>query len=200
MTGLMIMLPVLFQLQITPNSVITGLCCQPSSGPLTVCWPGAVFSPLQSAWTWRGVGGTQKPRDLKKKKKTATASDGLLIAHAEPMCPQLIVTFLFKPSVTEVLSRQVIITISTSTTGQMTLEPGPIVLTWSSFIALLRLTRSFFTSTSCLMPGFLWQSRQNKHVELASTRSKKLVFTSVRGLHDYSWCIPIEKLYMEIRV
>lgn len=40
MTGLMIMFPVLFQPQITANSVIRGLLwplCQPSSGPLTVC-------------------------------------------------------------------------------------------------------------------------------------------------------------------
>lgn len=37
MTGLMIMFPVLFQPQITANSVIRGLLCQPSSGPLTIC-------------------------------------------------------------------------------------------------------------------------------------------------------------------
>lgn len=39
MTGLMIMFPVLFQPQITANSVIRGLIwplCKPSSGPLTV--------------------------------------------------------------------------------------------------------------------------------------------------------------------
>lgn len=52
MTGLMIMFPVLFQPQITANSVIRGLLCQPSSGPLTVCWPGAVFSQLRYAWTF----------------------------------------------------------------------------------------------------------------------------------------------------
>lgn len=51
MTGLMIMFPVLFQPQITANSVIRGLLCQPSSGPLTVCWPGAIFSHLRYAWT-----------------------------------------------------------------------------------------------------------------------------------------------------
>lgn len=60
MTGLMIMFPVLFQPQITANSVIRGLLCQPSSGPLTICWPGgvrgnggSVFSKLQYARTWR---------------------------------------------------------------------------------------------------------------------------------------------------
>lgn len=40
MTGLVIMFPVLFQPQITANSVIRGLLwplCQPSSGPLAVC-------------------------------------------------------------------------------------------------------------------------------------------------------------------
>lgn len=55
MTGLMIMFPVLFQPQITANSVIRELLwplCQPSSGPLTVCWPGAVFSQLRYACTF----------------------------------------------------------------------------------------------------------------------------------------------------
>lgn len=51
MTGLMIMFPVLFQPQITANSVIRGLLCQPCSGPLTGYWPGAIFSHLQYAWT-----------------------------------------------------------------------------------------------------------------------------------------------------
>lgn len=50
MTGLMIMFPVFFQPQITANSVIRGLLCQPSSGPLTVCRPGAVFSQCLDLW------------------------------------------------------------------------------------------------------------------------------------------------------
>lgn len=56
MTGLMIMFPVLFQPQITANSVIRGLMwplCKPSSGPLTVYWPGAVLAPLRYAWAFR---------------------------------------------------------------------------------------------------------------------------------------------------
>lgn len=156
MTGLMIMFPVLFQLQITANSVITGLLCQPSSGPLTVGWPGAVFSPLQSAWTW----GVDSPTKSLKKKKTHNRELQLPITvFWQPICSRWTrisstwsLLFSLEPSLIEVLSRQVIITISTSRTGQMTLEPGPIVLAWSSFIALLTLTRSFFTQTPFLMP------------------------------------------------
>lgn len=73
MTGLMIMFPVLFQLQITANSVITGLLCQPSSGPLTVCWPGAVLSTpvcLDLGGVWISN------QELKKN----TTENGLLIA------------------------------------------------------------------------------------------------------------------------
>ena len=46
----MIMFPVLFQPQITANSVIRSLLCQPSSGPLTVFRPGAVFSQCLDLW------------------------------------------------------------------------------------------------------------------------------------------------------
>lgn len=57
----MIMFPVVFQPQITTNSVIRGLLwplCQPSSGPLTVCWPRAVFSQLRYACTFGLSSGT----------------------------------------------------------------------------------------------------------------------------------------------
>lgn len=81
MTGLMIMFPVLFQPQITANSVITGLLCQPSSGPLTGCWPS---SRLLTTPVCLGRGrGLRKPRASEKTTtencNSATVHHGLLI-------------------------------------------------------------------------------------------------------------------------
>lgn len=83
MTGLMIMFPVLFQPQITANSVITGLLCQPSSGPLTGCWPS---SRLLTTPVCLGRGpGALENQELQKKTTTencnsATVHHGRLIA------------------------------------------------------------------------------------------------------------------------
>lgn len=65
MTGLMIMFPVLFQPQITANSVIKGLLwplCQPSSGPLTVSWPEASLLKAPACvnlWVQRAYGNLE---------------------------------------------------------------------------------------------------------------------------------------------
>lgn len=115
---------------------LRGCCASPALG----LWQGAdlllVFSPLQSAWTWEGGGKSLKKKHNRELQlcKCQSRTSHRHYAHGELTCPHLIAV---GTSVTEVLTRQAIITISTSTTGQMTLEPGPIVLTWSSFIALL---------------------------------------------------------------
>lgn len=90
MTGLMIMFPVLFQPQITANSVIRGLLCQPSSGPLTICWPGAVFSQLRYAWT---LGLSSKTNSLQKSledSKCQSRHSSSRCGHCEAMVPRLI--------------------------------------------------------------------------------------------------------------
>lgn len=116
----MIMFPVLFQPQITANSVITGLLCQPSSGPLTVCWPGAVFSQLRYAWAFGLSSGTNSLR-----KSTGHYSCQWRLAsswrgHCEATAPHLItvltpllfhIPFLLGASLIAVLPKQVIMTI-----------------------------------------------------------------------------------------
>lgn len=90
MTGLMIMFPVLFQPQITANSVIRGLLCQPSSGPLTICWPGAVFSQLRYAWT---LGLSSKTNSLQKSLEDCNCQSrpsSSWCSHCEAMVPRLI--------------------------------------------------------------------------------------------------------------
>lgn len=161
---------------------LRGCCASPALG----LWQCADLEP--SSQPGRGVGqdGTKQPRVKKKKKKSTTVNCNCQsrtshsrYAHGEPRCAHLTAASLLEYQSLRSLKMMVIITISTSTTGQMTLEPGPIVLTWSSFIALLRLTRSFFTPTPCVMPGILWQSRGNMHGDLASVRKKMGIYISL---------------------
>lgn len=123
-------------------------CC---ASPVLGLWQCADLGLSSHHVSVAGPGGRISNQELKKnpQQRAAPANHGLLKANMLKVNQRSPNLFLLEPSLTEVLSRQVIITISTSTTGQMTLEPGPIVLTWSSFIPL---KRSFFTLTPCLMP------------------------------------------------
>lgn len=123
MTGLMIMFPVLFQPQITANSVIRGLLwplCQPSSGPSTVCWPGAVFTQLRYAWTFGLSSGTNSLRKPKEHYSCQSRLSSSWRGHCEATVPHLItvltlrlfhIPFLLELSLTEVLSKQVIMSV-----------------------------------------------------------------------------------------
>lgn len=115
MTGLMIMFPVLFQPQITANSVIRGLLCQPSSGPLTVCWPEAVFLQLWYAWTFWLSSGTNGLRKSMEHYICQSWLSSNWCGRCESTVPRLITSFkylfLSQLSLIEVLSKQVIMTI-----------------------------------------------------------------------------------------
>lgn len=115
MTGLMIMFPVLFQPQITANSIIKGLLwplCQPSSGPLTVSWPEASLLKAPACvnlWVQRAYGNLEG---------TAAASPDFQVAAVKSVFPRLItifnvhffcIAFLLELSLTDLLSKQVII-------------------------------------------------------------------------------------------
>lgn len=152
MTGLVIMFPVLFQLQITANSVIRGLLwplCQPSSGPLTVCWPGAsllealICRDLWAQTAFKNYSGLQLSIRVSKSLMRWVISSLLWFFTSS--------AYLFVT--TDILSKQVIMAVLTCFSGHLTLEPSPIVLTWSSSTFLLGLKGSVLTLTACPAPA-----------------------------------------------
>lgn len=159
MTGLMIVFPVLFQPQITANSVIRGLLCQPSSGPLTVCWPGAVFPELRSLEFGSTTNSLQnsledchchwRPSVVTLKPWFLILSLSCFIASFTNFCQDCL-------SLRSTQNRW-LSPFSTSTAGHLTLEPGLIVLTWSSSTALLKSKGSVFTLTASFWARCVWQ-------------------------------------------
>lgn len=155
MTGLMIMFPVLFQPQITANSVIKGLLwplCQPSSGSLTVSWPGDSLLKAPACvnlWVQRAYGNLEGS-------EAASQDFQAAVVTVKSDFPCLITIFNTHFSCVAFLSElynchSPIASPNFRTIFNLhwTLKPSPIVLTWSSSMALLRLKGSFITLLSC---------------------------------------------------
>lgn len=133
----MIMFPVLFQPQITPNSVIRDLLwllCQPNSGPLTVCWPGA--SLLEAS----GMRDLEILRAYRNLETTTAANQGFQAAVVVIMKSLFLILslffFLWELSLTDVSSKERMITIYGTVQIIWQLELSPIVLPLSSPLEL----------------------------------------------------------------
>lgn len=152
----MLMFPVVFQPQITANSVIRRLLwplCQPGTGPLTVCWPGAILSQSQYARTFSALApSTYKIKNLET---TVADSHGIQVVDMVTMKPLFFLSsmthyYFCIPFLWEVRAFKTgdNVFFSNYNAGHLTLEPSSIVLTWSSSTALRGLKGSIFTLTA----------------------------------------------------